>query len=62
MSESLKFIKSFIHSLKEKNVKHYLTCTNIAAQQACLDNGDGIIIIERYCGECARKVIKPKGR
>ena len=61
MPKSLKLTEPFIHSPKEKNVKHYLACADTAAQQACLDIGDGVTMIEKYCDECT-KVTESKGR
>lgn len=61
MLKSLKLIKSFIQIPKERKVNRCSACANIAAQKACFDTGDGVIMIEKYCDECAKKVMGPEG-
>ena len=56
MVKSLIGMKPFIHGPKEKKVKHCSTCGNLATFEASFDVGDGVIMIEKYCDLCSKKI------
>jgi hypothetical protein len=38
--------------------KYCSTCGNLATQNVCFDVGEGVTVIEKYCYQCAQKVMR----
>lgn len=56
MIKSLIRKKPFMSGPKEKKPKYCSTCGNLATVEAHFDVGDGVIIVEKYCDMCAKKL------
>ena len=49
-------LRSFTEVRHKGKIKFCVSCGNLATVEALFSVGDGVILIERYCDVCSKKV------